>query len=65
MLKKHPEIKGKLFCIDYKENKLTTAEKQQLRAANKEVPPTPEPPTDSDDDKDLTKSQVVETEKTD
>ena len=38
---------------------------QQLRAANKEVPPTPEPPTDSDDDEDLAENQAIETEKTD
>ena len=31
-------------------DRLTTAEKQQLREANKEIPPTPEAPSDSEDE---------------
>ena len=38
---------------------------QQLWAANKEVSLTPKPPTDSDDNEDITESQAIETNKTD
>ena len=33
-------------------DRLTSSEKRELRAAGKEVPPTPEPPTESDEDED-------------
>ena len=50
LLRRHPEIADKLECIRYKVDRLTTAEKQQLRDANKEIPPTPEAPSDSEDE---------------
>ena len=31
-------------------DRLTSSERRELRAAGKEVPPTPEPPTESDED---------------
>ena len=49
---KHPKIKEQLTCINYMADRLTSTEKKDLRAASKEVPPTPEPPTDSDEDED-------------
>ena len=33
-------------------DRLTSSEKRELRAAGKEVPPTPEPPTEFDEDED-------------
>ena len=48
----------------YKANRLTTIEKQQLRVANKELPPTLEPPTNSDNDEEEEESKAQKTEKT-
>ena len=41
-------------------DRLTTAEKQKLRDENKEVPPTPEAPSDSEDEEDDDESGVKE-----
>ena len=47
---KYPELKEQLACIHYIADRLTSTKKKQLRAAGKEIPPTPEPPTESDKD---------------
>ena len=62
---KHPEIKDQLACIHYMADRLTSTEKRDLRAAGKEIPPTPEPPTDSEDDEedpDEVESQAIQGE---
>ena len=64
LLEKHPEIKDKLLYINYKADRLTIVEKQQFYAENKEVPPTPELLTNSNEEE-LTKCQAKEVEKTD
>ena len=47
------------------ENRLASTEKRDLRAAEKEILPSPEPPTDSDDDEedqDEVESQAIQGE---
>ena len=51
-------MKEQLACIHYMADRLTSTEKKQLRAAGKEVPPTPEPPTESDEDDDEDQEEV-------
>mgnify|MGYP004685870727 CR=1 FL=1 len=51
-------MKEQLACIHYMADRLTSTEKKQLRAAGKEVPPTPKPPTESDEDDDEDQEEV-------
>ena len=49
MVRKYPDIADQLQYISCKVDQLTSAEKEELRAAGKEVPSTPVIP-DSDDE---------------
>ena len=49
LVRKYPEIADKIQYISYKIDQLTTAEKEEMKAAGKEVPPTSVIP-DSDDE---------------
>ena len=56
--RKHPELKKQLPCIHYIVDRLTSIEQKELRAAGKEVPSTPEPLTESNEDKDEDQDEV-------
>ena len=62
---KHPEIKEQLAYIHYMVDRLTSTQKRDLWAAGKEIPPTPEPPTDfeiDEEDQDEMESQTIQGE---
>ena len=52
LVKKYPEITDKLQYISCKIDQLTTAEKQELKAAGKEVPPILVIPNSNDEEED-------------
>ena len=63
LVKKYPEIADKLQYISCKIDRLTTVEKKELKAAGKEVPPTPVIPDSDDEEEDsVEEEQGEETE---
>ena len=53
LVRRYPDIAEQLQYISCKVDQLTSAEKEELRPAGKEVPPTPEiPDSDNEDEND-------------
>ena len=62
LVKRYPEIAEQLQYISCKVDQLTSSEKEELRAAGKEVPPTPEILDSDNEDEEETTNPIAEQE---